>query len=137
MSLELSERVSRLEVRADNHEKQLNAQIEKNETLTRLVTLMEYNVRQEHARQEQIEKFSEVLEKVNENLSQLNQTQKQMQSDIAQISSRVEKVEERQKSEQEHTTINLSGFTKKAIFWIVSVGLGALSIYIYIKLGLK
>ena len=137
MSVELSERVSKLEIITEIHEKQLTAQLNKNESLTRLVTLMEHNTAQEEKRQEQLDKFASVLEKVNENLSQLNRTQSQMQLDIANISSRVEKVEETQKEHEESSTIDLNGLTKKFIFWVVGVGLGALSLYLYIQLGLK
>ena len=148
MSNELPERVAKLEAKVDNHDRMLQAQLEKNEILTKISLIIE-NQREDAIEREkrqdlrdekqnqQMEGFSLTLKQVNENLSNLNATQQQIIEDLSEVDVRVEKVENFQKDDAEKNTINLNGSLKKFIFWAVGAGLSGLILYFYILLGLK
>lgn len=85
----IDQRVTKVETTVDEHTRLLNAQSEKNDTLTRLTVLLEREMadskererRQElrdEAQSKQMEKFGETLSQVNQNLTLLNNSQKQL-----------------------------------------------------------
>lgn len=121
----------------EEHERKLNAQVEKNESLTRLATLMELQIeetKERERRQEirddkqnkQMEKFSETLTKVNENLTNLNTNQESLTERVSEIEGTL--------SGQK---IDLVKLFKGMLSYILTAAGGGLVLYIYIKLGIK
>ncbi|MED3562234.1 hypothetical protein [Bacillus xiapuensis] len=86
MNEDVYERLTKVETKVEEHDKKLNAQESKNETLTKLTILMERQMddtkereRKQEIRDEkqnkQMESFGQTLIKVNENLTNLNSKQ--------------------------------------------------------------
>lgn len=140
----LGERVSRLEVITSTHETILEKQdkrIEKlednNEILHKMEVLLDLQVKQNERQTTQLDEFGKVLTKVNENLSQLNHSHLEMREDINVLDSKVEKVERKQEAEIEKYKLDLSGIPKKAILWLVGLGLACFTAWVMINLNLK
>lgn len=124
------ERIAQLETKVDGVEKKVDKLEDTSVILGRMEIILSQQV--------EMNKDQHVtLNNINENLSNMNVSQMQMQEEMKTMSNRIEKVEDTQKIEQEKNVLDLSGLPKKAILWAVGVGLGALSLYVYIKLGLK
>jgi len=128
---EIYGRVRFLETKVEDHDKKLNAQAEKNETLTRLATLMELQMeeaKEKERRQEirddkqnkSMEKFGETLVKVNENLTSLNNKQESLGNRVAEIEGTL--------SNQNIDTFQLV----KGILSYVATGLGSIGIAVAI-----
>jgi chromosome segregation ATPase len=128
---DLNGRVRVLETKVEDHDKKLNAQSEKNETLTRLATLMELQMeeaKEKERRQEirddkqnkSMERFGETLLKVNENLTSLNNKQESLGTRVAEIEGTL--------SEQKIDTFKLV----KGILSYIATGLGSIAIAVAI-----
>jgi predicted nuclease with TOPRIM domain len=90
------QKVAILETKVEEHSRKLDAQIEKNESLTRLTTLVELQMQESKDRErrqeirddkqnKQMEKFSETLTKVNDNLTNLNNQQHSLTERVSDI----------------------------------------------------
>ena len=132
-----NERMAKVETRLDVHDEKFKSQdnrLDKLENNTTILSRMELILEQ----QVEMNRDQHVtLSSMNENLTNLNKTQEKMQHDISSISNRVEKVEKTQEVNKEKYKLDLSGLPKKAVLWGISLSLGLLSMYIYIKFGLK
>lgn len=123
MAEELNVRVSRLEAKVDEHSKSIERQVEKNDTLTRLVTLVELQTDINKKQTEQMDKFDRTLNKVNTNLDGLNRN-------LETLDHRVEKLE----SDDSDRKIDL-GKLFKHILWTAIPTL--IVTYLLIKFGMK
>lgn len=130
---DLSQRVTKVETKVEEHQRLLNAQAEKNDTLTRLTILMERQQEESKEFKESLNKFNVTIDKVNENLTNLNHNQQQMKDDMNEIGNRVEEIE---KKADEHKIDPMKIFLKTLGFIGTLVG-GAIAAYIYMKLGLS
>lgn len=92
---ELNERVAKLEGRVDNHERSIQSQIDKNESLIKLTAIMELQTKSNEKQNVQLEKFGETLNRVDINLTNLNNSQQQLQKEVVAIGSRVEVIEQK------------------------------------------
>lgn len=142
MSEDLVEKVVKLEVTVADHSRQLEKQADKNDSLTRLVTLYETqeknNVEREKRQderdkkqQEQLDKFANTIVEVkntinmvNTNLTNLNENQQTLQSEVVQIGNRVEEIEKKPLK-----------FFWKAAKWVVGVVTFLLTAYLVYKFG--
>jgi arginine deiminase len=120
---ELYQRVVRLETIQEEHAKLLNSQIEKNETLVEMKTLIKRQIEDSEKRDKQMEKFSDTLSKVNDNLTNLNISQQQMKEDMGEIGSRVSDIEKFQEAGKIDTDKLV-----KAILSYLATGLGSIAI---------
>lgn len=138
---ELLQRLIKVETKVDHHDEIMKGQLEKNEVLLRLATLMESQSKESSDRErrqetrdekqnKQMQDLTSTLSVMNENLSHLNSAQQQ-------LNVRVSAIEVKQDEATKNTTIDLSSFLKKTILWIVGVVGVVLSTYIMIRLGLK
>jgi chromosome segregation ATPase len=141
ISLEdLSQRITKVETKVEEHQRLLNAQTEKNDSLTRLTILMERQQEESKEFKSSLNKFNDTLDKVNENLTNLNLnqhnlnlTQQQMKDDMTEIGSRVTEIE-RNQDENKIDTIKLI----KAILSYVATGIGSIAIaYLLYKFGIS
>lgn len=124
---ELYHRVVRLETIQEEHAKLLNSQIEKNETLVEMKTLIKRQIEDSEKRDNQMEKFSDTLNKVNENLTNLNINQQQMKVDMSEIGSRVTDIEKFQEEGKIDTAKLIKG-----ILSYVATGCGSVAIAVVI-----
>ena len=96
MGTQDNERIAKLEAKVENHERALFAQTEKNETLTKLTTLMEYTInanderekRQENRDREQnlqMKEFSGTLTNISNSLADLNVNQGKITERVSDI----------------------------------------------------
>jgi predicted nuclease with TOPRIM domain len=111
----VEERLSKLEVKVEEHSKLLDKQQERNDNQTELNTILKMNV-------EQMKKFGDTLDRVDTNLTNLNNNQMQLGERVTEI----------------------EGFLSKQKFsmtdvlkYIGAIVGGILLAWIYIKLGLK
>jgi chromosome segregation ATPase len=113
----IDQRVTKLETTVDEHTRQLNAQSEKNDTLTRLATLLEREMsdskererRQElrdEAQSKQMEKFGDTLVQMNQNLTLLNNSQ-------IQLGQRVDNIESTLQNQNINTNSLFKGILKE------------------------
>lgn len=127
MQEDIYQKVAKLEAKVEDHDKKLNSQAEKNETLTRLATLMELQMeelKEKERRQEirddkqnkSMERFGDTLIKVNENLTSLNNKQEALGTRVAEIEGTL--------SEQKIDTFKLV----KGILSYIATGLGSIAI---------
>jgi predicted nuclease with TOPRIM domain len=134
---ELYERMAKAETKLDEHGKLLSAQIEKNEALTRLTTLVELQMqdsKERERRQEirdekqnkQMEKFSDTLVKVNQNLDNLNSKQELLDERVTGIEGTLS-----------HQKIDVVGLVKSILTYALTAAGGIVVAYLYMKLGLK
>jgi hypothetical protein len=132
------ERLKKVETIQEEHTKLLDAQISKNEALTRLTVLMERQMEDNKEREkrqdlrdkkqnQQMDKFSETLVNVNNNLTNLNTNQQQMKQDMNEIGTRVSDIE-RLQEEQKIDPVKLF----KAILSYIATGLGSIGIAVAI-----
>lgn len=84
---DLYERLTKVETVQKEHERKLNSQLEKNETLIEMKTLMAIQIEDGKKRDTQMEKFEGTLLKVNENLTNLNNSQQQLGNRVSDIES--------------------------------------------------
>lgn len=124
---ELYQRVVRLETIQEEHAKLLNSQIEKNETLVEMKTLIKRQIEDSEKRDKQLEKFSDTLSKVNDNLTNLNISQQQMKEDMGEIGSRVSDIEKF----QEEGKIDTAKLVKGVLSYIAT-GIGSIGIAVAI-----
>lgn len=128
--------IAKIETTVDEHTRLLTAQTEKNDTLTRLATLLEREMedskererRQEirdKAQSKQMEKFSETLTNVNQNLTILNSKQELLDE-------RVTGIETTLTTEKKNRKQNII----KSIKYIGSLLIGVFLAWLYKKLGL-
>lgn len=130
---DLNERMTRVETIQEEHKKLLNSQIEKNESLIEIKTLLARQIEDSRKRDDQMDKFELTLTKVNDNLTNLNHSQQQMKSDMGQISTRVSDIE-RNQVEQKIDPIKLL----KGILSYIATGIGSIAIaYILWKFGIS
>lgn len=123
---ELSGRVSKLEVKVEDHAKQLERQREKNDVQTELNTVLKLNV-------EQMKRFGETLDRVNENLTNLNNNQQKMNDNQLELGERVDQIETTL-LEQKIDPVKLV----KAIFSYLATGIGSILIaWLLWKLGIS
>lgn len=131
------QRLAKLETKIDDHSKLLEKQSDKNDTLTRLVTLFETQesankereLRQEQRdkkQQEQLDKFGNAMEEVVVSLSNINQSQQQLGERVTEIEGTL--------SQQKIDPIKLF---KSILRYVATAGAGIVVAWIYIKLGLK
>ena len=137
---ELYQKVAKLETKVEEHDKKLQIQSEKNESLTRLTTLVELQMqetKERERRQEirdekqniQMEKFSTTLDKVNDNLTDLNISQQQMKQDMSAIGNRVADIEKYQEGSK------IDSFKLfKGILSYIATGIGSIAIAVLIWL---
>lgn len=141
---DFNERIARLEVKVNLHEKKLEVQDKKNDTLTRLVTLYETQERAHSERelrqlerdkkqQEQLDKFGNAMEEVVVSLANINHTQQQLKEDMGEIGNRVADIE---KSQEESKIDPIKIFLKILAFGGTLLG-GILAAWLYMQLGLK
>lgn len=134
---ELNERVSSVETTVKFQGKEIekhDKRIEKVEDNTAILGRMSLLLEQ----QTEMNKEQHItLSKINENLDNLNVSQVELQTEMKTMNSRIQKVEKTQEEEKEKNSLDLSGLPKKAILWAVSVFLGGISLYLYIKFGLR
>jgi hypothetical protein len=137
---ELYQRVAKLETKVEDHDKKLQIQVEKNESLTRLATLVELQMQESKERErrqeirdekqnKQMEKFSATLDKVNDNLTDLNISQQQMKQDMNAIGNRVADIEQY----QEDAKIDPLKLFKGILSYVVT-GIGSIAIAVLIWL---
>jgi hypothetical protein len=130
---DLSQRVTKVETKVEEHQRLLNAQAEKNDTLTRLSILMERQQEESKEFKVSLQKFNETLEKVNDNLTNLNLTQQQMKDDMNEIGSRVTDIEKHQESQNINTNSLFKGILKE-----IGIGIGAIIVaYLLFKFGIS
>jgi chromosome segregation ATPase len=130
---DIYERLTRVETVQEEHKKLLNSQIEKNESLIEIKTLLARQIEDSKKRDEQMEKFEATLLKVNENLTNLNNNQQQMKQDMNEIGERVSDIERHQ---EEHKIDPVKLF--KGILSYVVTGVGSIIIaYLLWKLGIN
>jgi hypothetical protein len=132
MEEELYRKVERIETRVDEHEKKLNNQLEKNDTLIELKTLVSIQVEESKKRDIQMEKFSDTLDRVNDNLTNLNISHNQMKQDMSEIGNRVNDIEKY----QEESKIDPLQLFKNLIGYVFSIVGGIIVAILYMKLGL-
>jgi hypothetical protein len=132
----IEERLTKVETIQEQHTKLLNAQIEKNEALVRLTTLVERQMedskerdrRQEirdEKQNEQMEKFSETIVKINENLTNLNSKQEHLDQRVNGIESTLKETRKNRKQ----TILN-------SLKYIGSVVVGLGLAWLYKKIGI-
>jgi chromosome segregation ATPase len=137
MEEELYRKVTRLETKVEEHDRKLDAQVEKNESLTRLATLMQLQMEESKERErrqeirddkqnKQMEKFSETLTKVNDNLTNLNTKQQSLTDRVSEIEGTL--------SGQK---IDIVKLLKGMLSYLLTAAGGGVVLYIYIKLGIK
>lgn len=133
---DIYQKVAKLETKVEDHDRKLNSQAEKNETLTRLATLMELQMeeaKEKERRQEirdekqnkSMEKFGETLVKVNENLTSLNNKQESLGDRVAEIEGTLS-----------NQKIDVIGLVKSILTYVLTAAGGIVLAWIYIKLGL-
>lgn len=137
-NLDLHGRVSKLEVQVDTQEKRWQSQVEKNDVLTKLATLMEMQMsesKEREKRQEvrdekqnkQMSKITDTLNNMNENLTGLN-------SGLQEVKSRVTDIEK----QQEDKKIDLGKLFKDIIFkGVPTVVATVVATWLLIQSGLK
>lgn len=132
MTQDLYQKVAKLETKVEEHDRKLDAQIEKNESLTRLTTLMERQIedsKERERRQEirddkqnkQMEQFGITLINVNQNLTNLNSKQELLDDRVTGIEGTL--------SKQQFSIVDVLKYIGAAIGGLV-VG------YIGLKIGL-
>lgn len=141
---ELNERVAKLETTIQEHDKRLDAQLEKNDTLTRLTTIMEVQAAEAKEREkrqdirdekqnEQIEKVTNTLNNINSNLTELNISQQQMKNDMSEIGKRVTDIEHNQVELKIDPVKMFKGIVKQVCLYAG----GILVAYVLYKLGIN
>lgn len=89
----LQERLGKIETTLKGHERRLQIQESKNDSLTQLKTLVEIQTETNKEQNKQMEKFSETLSRINENLTHLNTNQQQSRTDMGKLTERVTEIE--------------------------------------------
>lgn len=79
------QRLTKLETKVNEHSRQLEKQEDKNDTLTRLVTLVEMQTEVNRDQTEQMKKFDITLNKVNTNLNGLNRNLETIDKRVEQL----------------------------------------------------
>lgn len=101
---DLNERMTRVETIQEEHKKLLNSQIEKNESLIEIKTLLARQIEDSRKRDDQMDKFELTLIRVNDNLTSLNHNQQQIKNDMGEISTRVSDIERNQEEQKIDTS---------------------------------
>jgi vacuolar-type H+-ATPase subunit I/STV1 len=151
----LDQRVGKLETdvvkvstTVDEHTRLLNLQSEKNDTLTRLATLLEREMddskererRQElrdEAQNKQLEKFSITLDKVNENLTNLNKSQENLNTKQENLNDRLSEVESVIKDQNINSGVLFKGFLKHFTLGIGTLVGGLILGYLLFRWGIS
>jgi chromosome segregation ATPase len=128
----LDNRLSIMESKMDEHSKILNAQIEKNETLVRIETLMARQIDDSQKRDQQMEKFESTLLKVNENLTNLNNSQQKLGEHQEKLGERVSSIENAIEDTKKNRIKTIINSLKYIGTLLVGFGIA----YLYKKLGL-
>lgn len=131
MSEDLNERVAKLEIRVDTHERSILAQTDKNESLAKLATLMELQILANDKQNIQLEKFGETLNRVDDNLSSMNVTQQQLQREVVQIGSRVEVIEKK----ADENKVDKFNLFLKGLAWVGGFATTLILGYLFYKFG--
>lgn len=137
----LHERIAVIETKVGNLENAVSKQLNTNETVTRLATLMEVQIEENakrEARQElrdiqqnqQMERFSKTLMSVEKSMTSMNE-------EIKNMGWRVEEIEKKQDKITEAQTIDLSATWKSILKWLFGLIGVIATAYILIRLGLK
>lgn len=84
---DLYERITRVETIVSEHSRKLDAQVEKNDTLTKLATIMEMQVEVNKEQSIQMKKFDITLNKVNTNLDGLNKNLETLDTRVGKLES--------------------------------------------------
>lgn len=116
---ETFQRLAKLEVKVEEHERKLLAQEEKNESQLELNTILKLQLEENKENRKQITKISETLEKINNSQEKL--------------SSRVEDIESTLQDQKRTRTDIVKGISK---YILTAIG-GMIVAYFSIKLGLK
>lgn len=126
----LPEKVAKLEVRVDNHEDLLKAQVEKNEALIKLSTLMEMQMKQNEEREkkqeerdrqqnEQMEKITSTLDKVSSSLDELSIGQKNLNTNYDNMNGRLVILESDIQEVKNDNKIDLNKLRKDIIVKVI------------------
>jgi hypothetical protein len=138
------EKLAKHEERLDSHQRLLNSQSEKNEALTRIVTLVEIQekhnsereARQEERdrlQQEQLNKFSDAMNKMVITMSDISNSQEKLGETQHQLGERVSSIEE----SLNENKVDVPKLITKIIVGVV-LGIPTLILgYIAFKLGIK
>lgn len=123
---DIYERLTKVETIQEEHERKLNSQLEKNETLIKIETLMSMQIEDSKKRDKQMDKFEDTLLKVNDNLTNLNNNQKQLGDRVTDIESTLN-----------GQKIDVVGLVKSIFAYVLTAAGGLLVGYLAMKFGIK
>jgi predicted nucleic acid-binding Zn-ribbon protein len=130
---ELSQRLTKVETKVEEHSRSIASQSEKNDTLTRLTTLVEMQTEFNKEYKIELQKFSTVIEKVNNNLTNLNNRQEQLNNSQQQLGQRVDNIEN---TLQDQKIDPMTMF--KSILTYAATGIGSIIIaYLLYRFGIS
>lgn len=144
MPLDINERVSKNEQRLDHHEKLLESQMDKNETLSKLATLFEVQMKESKEREvrqevrdekqnKQMKEFGDAMNEVVVTLTRISNSQEKLGDNQQQLGNRVSNIE----SSLDSNKIDIPKLITKFIVALV-LGVPAIILtYLAVQLGLK